>query len=65
MTSSYTQISRSNFSRISLNEDGIADEYFQVLESSYFAEGIKKVENRWLKCEELYGDYVEKLIRLV
>ena len=37
-----------------------ADEYFKGLETSYFSEGIKKLEERWTKCVEIEGDYVEK-----
>ncbi|KMQ87583.1 mariner transposase [Lasius niger] len=48
--------------RFSSNEKAIAavDEYFQGFETSYFSEGIKKLEHRWTKCVELEGDYVEK-----
>lgn len=34
--------------------------YFEGLDQSYYLEGIKKLENRWTKCIELKGDYVEK-----
>jgi histone-lysine N-methyltransferase SETMAR len=39
---------------------GETEAYFEGLEKSYFLEGIKKLENRWAKCIELKGDYVEK-----
>jgi len=35
-------------------------EYFAGLEKPYFAEGIRKLENRWKKCIDSQGDYVEK-----
>ena len=34
--------------------------YFEGLEKSYYTEGLEKLENRWSKCIELKGDYVEK-----
>ena len=34
--------------------------YFKRFETSYFSEGIKKLEERWTKCVEVKGDYVEK-----
>jgi hypothetical protein len=34
--------------------------YFGDLEKTYFLDGLKKSENRWTKCIELEGDYVEK-----
>lgn len=48
--------------RFSSNEEVIAtvDKYFEGLETSFFSEGIKKLEHRWTKCIELQGDYVEK-----
>jgi len=27
---------------------------------AYFADGLKKLEHRWVKCIELKADYVEK-----
>lgn len=36
------------------------DAYFGQLDKSYFLEGIKKLENRWTRCIELKGEYVEK-----
>lgn len=33
--------------------------YFNGLEREYFSEGIQTIENRWNKCIELNGDYVE------
>jgi len=32
------------------------DVYFEGLETSYFSEGIKKLEHRWTKYVELQGD---------
>ncbi|KAG5314632.1 SETMR methyltransferase, partial [Acromyrmex insinuator] len=34
--------------------------YFEGLDKSYYSDGLKKLENRWIKCIELKGDYVEK-----
>ena len=44
------------------NEEVIAatEAYFADLEKTYFSEGLKKLEHRWVKCIELKGDYVEK-----
>ena len=33
----------------------------KAFETSYFSEEIKKLEERWTKCVEVEGDYVEKL----
>ena len=44
------------------NEEVMAatEAYFDDLEQTYFTEGLKKLENRWAKCIDLFGDYVEK-----
>jgi len=44
------------------NEEVIAaaEAYFASLDKKFFLEGLKKLENRWAKCIELKGDYVEK-----
>jgi len=44
------------------NDDVIAatEAYFGDLQKSYFSDGLKKLEQRWVKCIELKGDYVEK-----
>jgi len=34
--------------------------YFEGLDKSYYSDGLIKLENHWLKCIELKGDYVEK-----
>ena len=34
--------------------------YFADLQKACFAEGLKKLEHRLVKCIELKGDYVEK-----
>jgi len=34
--------------------------YFEELGKSYYSDGLKKLENRWIKCIKLKGDYVEK-----
>ncbi|EGI63744.1 Histone-lysine N-methyltransferase SETMAR [Acromyrmex echinatior] len=36
-----------------------AEEYFADLSENYFSDGIKKLENRWHKCIDLKGDYIE------
>ena len=36
------------------------DAYLKGIESSYFSERMKKLEERWTKCVEVEGDYVEK-----
>ena len=44
------------------NEEVIAatEAYFENLQKTYFLDGLKKLEHRWVKCIELKGDYVEK-----
>ena len=46
------------------NEEFIAatEAYFAELQKTYFSDGLKKLEHRWVKCIELKGDYVEKQI---
>jgi len=34
--------------------------YFEELDISYYSDGLKKLENHWIKYIELKGDYVEK-----
>ena len=34
--------------------------YFEGLNKSYYSDGLKKLENCWIKCIELKEDYVEK-----
>ncbi|KAG5343865.1 SETMR methyltransferase, partial [Acromyrmex heyeri] len=34
--------------------------YFEGLDKSCYSDGLKKLENHWIKCNELKGDYVEK-----
>ena len=34
--------------------------YFADLQKTFFSDGLKKLEHRWVKCIELKGDYVEK-----
>jgi len=42
-------------------DGGAATEaYFADLEKTYFSDGLKKLEHRWVKFIELKGDYVEK-----
>jgi [histone H3]-lysine36 N-dimethyltransferase SETMAR len=49
-------------SKFKSDEEVIAgvNAYFADLETSFFSEGIKKAEHRWIKCVEVEGDYVEK-----
>jgi len=44
------------------NEEVIAptEAYFEDLEKTYFSDGLKKLEHRWVKCIELKADCVEK-----
>jgi len=44
------------------NEDVVAatEAYFADLEKTYFSDGLRKLEHRWVKCIELKEDYVEK-----
>ncbi|XP_033221847.1 histone-lysine N-methyltransferase SETMAR-like, partial [Belonocnema kinseyi] len=48
--------------RFYLNEELIAETeaYFGDLPIEYFSDGIKKLENRWTRCIDLKGEYVEK-----
>lgn len=39
---------------------GAVEEFFETQGKSFFYDGIKKIEKRYLKCIELQGDYVEK-----
>ena len=34
--------------------------YYADLQKTFFSDGLKKLEHRWVKCIELKGDYVEK-----
>lgn len=36
------------------------DAYFEDLDKSFYETGISALQNRWAKCIELKGDYVEK-----
>jgi len=44
------------------NEEAVAatEVYFADLEKTYFSDGLKKLEHRWVKSIELKGDSVEK-----
>ncbi|KAG5324969.1 SETMR methyltransferase, partial [Acromyrmex heyeri] len=48
--------------RVSTKEQLIAETkvYFKGLDKSYYSDSLKKLKNRWVKCIELKGDYVEK-----
>ena len=67
MTSFYFQTSRSGSGERDFDEELIAavDEYFKGFETSYFSEGIKKLKERWTKCLEVEGVYVEKCKRIL
>jgi len=41
--------------QVELETDG----YFAELRKSYYAKGIEMLKDRWTKCIELKGDYVE------
>ena len=34
--------------------------YFEDFDTAYYKVGIKELEQRWTKCINLKGDYVEK-----
>ena len=36
------------------------DEYLGDQEKAFYFEGIRKLEQRWAKCNSLKGDYIEK-----
>ena len=46
------------------NEEVIAvtEAYFADIQKTYFSDGLKKLEHRWVKCIEIKGEYVEKEI---
>ncbi|KAG5329657.1 SETMR methyltransferase, partial [Acromyrmex heyeri] len=47
--------------RVTTREHLIETEaYFEGFDKSYYSNSLKKLENRWIKCIELTGDYVEK-----
>jgi histone-lysine N-methyltransferase SETMAR len=48
--------------RFSSNEEVIAaiEGYFEGLPENHFSTGIHELENRWNKCIELKGDYIEE-----
>lgn len=48
--------------RFTSNEEVIAETnaYFEDFQKSYFLDGLKKLEDRLIKCIDLQGDYVEK-----
>jgi len=48
--------------RFTIREQLIAETetYFEGLDKLYYSDGLKKLENRWIKCIELKGEYVEK-----
>ena len=48
--------------RFSSNEEvkWETDGYFGGLDKSYYKRGIKMLKDRWTKCIDLKGDYVEK-----
>jgi len=48
--------------RFTTSEQLIAekDAYFEGMDKSYYSDGLKKLENCWIKYIELKEDYVEK-----
>ena len=40
------------------------NEVVKTMSKDWFEEGIKKIAERWRKCIDLQGDYVEKLQKL-
>ena len=38
----------------------VVNEVVKTMSKDWFEEGIKKVAERWRKCIDLQGDYVEK-----
>ena len=34
--------------------------YLEGFDKSYYLEGIEKLEDRWTRCVELKGEYIEK-----
>lgn len=48
--------------RFSSNEEAITfvNSYFMEKDAEYYLDGLKRWENRWEKCVERKGDYIEK-----
>ena len=48
--------------RFHSNEDVISavEEWFESHPKSYYAQGLLRVKERWQKCVDMQGDYVEK-----
>jgi len=48
--------------RFTIREQLIAETeaYFERLDKSYYSDGLKKLENRWIKYIELKENYVKK-----
>ncbi|KAG5334181.1 GVQW3 protein, partial [Acromyrmex charruanus] len=55
-----TNITDSEKRDLPLESSSSKETYFEGLDKSYYSDGLKKLENRWIKCIELKGDYVEK-----
>jgi len=51
--------------KLASNEEVVAaiEAYFADLEKTYFSDGLKKLEHRWVKCIELKGDCVFQNVR--
>ena len=47
--------------RFSSNEEAIAavEQYFAELPENHYRDGIKLLEDRWNKCVQVEGDYIE------
>ncbi|KAG5348048.1 SETMR methyltransferase, partial [Acromyrmex charruanus] len=46
--------------RFATREQLKTEAYFESLDKSYYSNFLKKLENSWIKCIELKGDYIEK-----
>ncbi|GFU83389.1 histonelysine Nmethyltransferase SETMARlike [Trichonephila clavipes] len=48
--------------RLSLTEEAIifVNNYFAEKNAEYYLDGLQRRDDRWEKCVELQGDYVEK-----
>ena len=52
---------RQTIKRFSSNEEAIAavEQYFAELPENHYRDGIKLLEDRWNKCVQVEGDYIE------
>lgn len=42
------------------SNEGVIEAVNEYLEKDFYLEGISKLEQRWVKCIALKGDYIEK-----